>query len=125
VSSSCPPPLRSLTLLRVALLPLHCALYFLLCITLLYAPSLLRIVCGFADVRCYLPTQDLERLLGSLTQVLPQLELRHAMSSVACLIKHMDLMSDASGFGQYKMESLDLSQYLRLDAAAVRALDLV
>ena len=69
--------------------------------------------------------QDLKRLAGKLTDNLQELEMKHAMSSACCLVKYMDLLADEANFGTWKMEKLDLSAYLRLDNAAVKALNLV
>ncbi|KAK9455670.1 muts domain V-domain-containing protein [Dipodascopsis uninucleata] len=71
--------------------------------------------------------QDLTRLLaGELSaSVLPQTSLKVAMASAACLIKYLGLMSDSSNFGQYQLYQHDLSQYMKLDSSAVRALNLM
>ncbi|KAK9478645.1 muts domain V-domain-containing protein [Lipomyces japonicus] len=70
--------------------------------------------------------QDLARLLaGDLPALLPQTSLKVAMSSAACLIKYLGLMTDSSNFGQYILYQHDLSQYMKLDSAAVRALNLM
>lgn len=71
--------------------------------------------------------QDLSRLLrderGAGT--LPQTDLKLAMGSAASLIKYLGVMSDSSNFGQYQLYQHDLSQYMKLDAAALRALNLM
>ena len=71
--------------------------------------------------------QDLSRLLRDETSVgrLPQTDLKLAMGSAASLIKYLGLLSDSSNFGQYKLYQHDLSQYMKLDAAALRALNLM
>jgi DNA mismatch repair protein MSH2 len=71
--------------------------------------------------------QDLSRLLKDerAAGTLPQTDLRLAMGSAASLIKYLGVMSDASNFGQYKLYQHDLSQYMKLDASALRALNLM
>lgn len=71
--------------------------------------------------------QDLARLLKEEKAVgmLPQTELKLAMGSSAALIKYLGVLSDPSNFGQYRLYQHDLSQYMKLDAAALRALNLM
>ncbi|KAJ1339814.1 hypothetical protein BSLG_005552 [Batrachochytrium salamandrivorans] len=70
--------------------------------------------------------QDLGRLLENDLPVstLPEMELTNALQCVAALIKYLGLLADESNFGEYTMNKHDLSQYMRLDAAAVKALNL-
>ncbi|KAI8922577.1 muts domain V-domain-containing protein [Powellomyces hirtus] len=71
--------------------------------------------------------QDLNRLLDEDVAIsaLPEFELKAAMGCVACLIKYLGLLSLETNFHQYTLQLYDLSQYMRLDAAAVRALNLM
>lgn len=71
--------------------------------------------------------QDLSRLLrGELAAgVLPQTDLKLAMGSAAALIKYLGVLSDPSNFGQYQLYQHDLSQYMKLDASALKALNLM
>ncbi|KAF2670707.1 DNA mismatch repair protein [Microthyrium microscopicum] len=71
--------------------------------------------------------EDLTRLLKdeSAPGRLPQTDLKLAMSSAAALIKYLGLMSQQSNFGQYALYQHDLAQYMKLDAAALRALNLM
>ncbi|KAL4979336.1 muts domain V-domain-containing protein [Aspergillus desertorum] len=71
--------------------------------------------------------QDLTRLLrdGRSAGTLPQTELKLAMGSAAALIRYLGVMSDATNFGQYQLYQHDLAQYMKLDAAALRALNLM
>jgi DNA mismatch repair protein MSH2 len=71
--------------------------------------------------------QDLLRLLkdGKATGTLPQTDLKLAMGSAAALIKYTGVMTDPSNFGQYQLYQHDLSQFMKLDAAALRALNLI
>jgi DNA mismatch repair protein MSH2 len=71
--------------------------------------------------------QDLSRLLRGENSAgrLPQVDLKLAMGSAAALIKYLGIMSDPSNFGQYQLYQHDLSQYMKLDAAALKALNLM
>ena len=71
--------------------------------------------------------QDLERLLRDERSVrtLPQTELKLAMGAAAALIKYLGVLTDASNFGQYQLYQHDLSQYMKLDASALKALNLM
>lgn len=71
--------------------------------------------------------QDLSRLLrGELAAgILPQTDLKLAMCSAAALIKYLGVLSDPSNFGQYQLYQHDLSQYMKLDASALKALNLM
>lgn len=71
--------------------------------------------------------QDLERLLkgeGTLGNMQVS-ELKLAMASANALVKYLSLMHDPSNFGQYQLYQHDLSQFMKLDAAALRALNLM
>lgn len=71
--------------------------------------------------------QDLPRLMKDERSVgtLPSTDLKLAMGAAACLIKYLGIMSDPSNFGQYQLYQHDLSQYMKLDAAALKALNLM
>ena len=71
--------------------------------------------------------QDLTRLLRDerSAATLPQTDLKLAMGSAASLIKYLGVMSDPSNFGQYQLYQHDLSQYMRLDSSALKALNLM
>ena len=71
--------------------------------------------------------QDLERLLRDERAAgsLPQSDLKLAMGSSAALIKYLNVLSDPSNFGQYQLYQHDLSQYMKLDASALKALNLM
>lgn len=73
-------------------------------------------------------TQDLDRLLKSNScgsAARRELDLPHAVCCLSSIIKYLELLSDDSAFHQYTLKSFDLSQYMRLDAAAVRALNIL
>ncbi|KAJ5056621.1 muts domain V-domain-containing protein [Bipolaris maydis] len=71
--------------------------------------------------------QDLPRLLKDdrTAGSLPLTDQKLAMGSAACLIRYLGVMSDSSNFGQYQLYQHDLSQYMKLDAAALKALNLM
>lgn len=71
--------------------------------------------------------QDLSRLLKDerSTMQLPQTELKLAMGSSAALIKYLSVLQDPSNFGQYQLYQHDLSHFMKLDAAALKALNLM
>jgi DNA mismatch repair protein MSH2 len=54
-----------------------------------------------------------------------ELDLKFAMASTSALISYLSLTSDDSNFGQYNLVQHDLSQFMRLDASALRALNLI
>ncbi|KAH8194983.1 hypothetical protein TruAng_010854 [Truncatella angustata] len=71
--------------------------------------------------------QDLARLLKDerSASLLPQTDLKLAMGSAAALIKYLSAMQDSSNFGQYQLYQHDLTQFMKLDAAALKALNLM
>ncbi|KAI1377863.1 DNA mismatch repair protein msh-2 [Hypoxylon crocopeplum] len=71
--------------------------------------------------------QDLARLLKDerSATLLPQTDLKLAMGSAAALIKYLGVLHDPSNFGQFQLYQHDLSQFMKLDAAALKALNLM
>ncbi|KAF2730877.1 DNA mismatch repair protein [Polyplosphaeria fusca] len=82
---------------------------------------------GFADFGTKDIEQDLPRLLKDdrAAGTLPLTDLKLAMGSAAALIKYLGVMSDPANFGQYQLYQHDLSQFMKLDAAALKALNLM
>ncbi|KAJ2334173.1 MSH2 protein [Coemansia sp. RSA 2681] len=72
-------------------------------------------------------TQDLGRLLELTAPVasLPELDLKAAMGALAATIQYLNLLMDDSNFGSYSLSTHSLAQYMKLDASAVQALNLV
>ena len=54
-----------------------------------------------------------------------QLNLPVAPASLAALIAYLSLLSDPSNHGAYTIRTHDLTQFMRLDASALRALNLL
>jgi DNA mismatch repair protein MSH2 len=52
-------------------------------------------------------------------------DLKIAMSSLAALISYLGLLADQSLYGQFRLQHHDLSQYMKLDASALKALNLM
>ncbi|OAA41563.1 DNA mismatch repair protein MSH2 [Beauveria brongniartii RCEF 3172] len=71
--------------------------------------------------------QDLARLLKDekAAGLLPQTDLKLAMGSASSLIKYLGILQDVSNFGQYQLYQHDLAQFMKLDAAALKALNLM
>ena len=57
--------------------------------------------------------------------VLPELNQTVAMGATAALIKYLELMSSTGDYGKYHLIQHDLSQYMRLDSSALKALHLM
>ncbi|XP_076178005.1 DNA mismatch repair protein Msh2-like isoform X3 [Ptiloglossa arizonensis] len=57
-------------------------------------------------------------------QSLPEINLNLAMSATSALIKYLDLTSDEGNLNQFSMDQIEQSRYLRLDAAAMKALNI-
>ncbi|PNF30713.1 DNA mismatch repair protein Msh2 [Cryptotermes secundus] len=75
--------------------------------------------------------QDLNRLLLFMegqqhnSLALPELNFTTATSSLAALIKYLELGADQGNFGQFTLTTLDHTRFVRMDAAAIRALSLL
>ncbi|CAO1628418.1 unnamed protein product [Parajaminaea phylloscopi] len=71
--------------------------------------------------------QDIDRLLQKdegAPAMLPELNLKLAMGAMSSLVTYLGLLHDETNFSKYTISTHDLSQFLRLDASAVRALSL-
>ncbi|XP_034173132.2 DNA mismatch repair protein spel1 [Osmia lignaria lignaria] len=57
-------------------------------------------------------------------QSLPEINFNFAMSATAALIKYLDLTSDEGNLNQFSIDQIEQSRYLKLDAAAIKALNI-
>ncbi|XP_057318906.1 DNA mismatch repair protein Msh2 [Microplitis mediator] len=55
--------------------------------------------------------------------IYPETNLEHAMAATAGIIKYLELLTDQGNLGQYKIEDLKQYHFLKLDSAAIRALN--
>ncbi|KAG2003249.1 DNA mismatch repair protein MSH2 [Coprinopsis cinerea AmutBmut pab1-1] len=62
---------------------------------------------------------------ADIAAVIPQLSLPNAPGALSALINYLALLGDQSNHGAYSIRTHDLSQFMRLDASALRALNLV
>ncbi|KAJ2814863.1 MSH2 protein, partial [Coemansia erecta] len=71
--------------------------------------------------------QDLGRLIKTTAPVasLPEVDLKRAMSALAAIIQYLNLLADESNFGTFLLSTHNLSQFMKLDASAVEALNLL
>lgn len=47
------------------------------------------------------------------------------MGCTACIINYLNLLDDPDNYGKFELRQHDLSQYMRLDAAAMKALNML
>ncbi|KAJ7201637.1 muts domain V-domain-containing protein [Mycena pura] len=59
------------------------------------------------------------------TMTIPQLSLPNAPGALAALISYLGLLGDPANHGAFSLRTHDLDQYMKLDASALRALNLV
>lgn len=69
--------------------------------------------------------QDLNRLLrNGKCPALSLTDVDRAISCLSALFRYLELLSNEENFGQFQLDSLDFTQFMRLDAAAAHALNL-
>ncbi|CCL99791.1 uncharacterized protein FIBRA_01813 [Fibroporia radiculosa] len=59
------------------------------------------------------------------SQVIPELSLPVAPSALSALVSYLSLLTDPSNHGAFTLRAHDLSQFMKLDASALRALNLI
>ncbi|EIW69972.1 hypothetical protein TREMEDRAFT_30126 [Tremella mesenterica DSM 1558] len=80
-----------------------------------------------ADYKAGNIEQDVSRLLdgGHTSTTLPEFDLKLAMSSLAALLVYTNLVTSPQYEHQFRLYRHDLTQYMKLDASAVKALSLM
>nr|XP_019008106.1 DNA mismatch repair protein MSH2 [Kwoniella pini CBS 10737]OCF46887.1 DNA mismatch repair protein MSH2 [Kwoniella pini CBS 10737] len=80
-----------------------------------------------ADFQARNVEQDLNRLLDETNAgvALPEFDMKAAMSAMSALLIYLNLLADTTMHGQYRLHKHDLSQYMKLDASALKALNLM
>ena len=58
-------------------------------------------------------------------QTLSEYELSLAMKSTACLLSYLELLADEGNLGAYSLMRINLDEFMKLDASAVQALNLM
>lgn len=71
------------------------------------------------------PRNVFANLLKSIMLLTAELSLPTAPAALSALILYLGLMGNSENFGAYTLQSHDLSQYMKLDASALKALNLV
>ncbi|PKU65497.1 DNA mismatch repair protein MSH2 isoform X1 [Dendrobium catenatum] len=71
--------------------------------------------------------QDLSRIIrGSIEPVRELLsEFQLALSALGALLSYVDLLADDCNYGNYTIQKYSLDRYMRLDSAAIRALNIL
>ncbi|KAJ7255181.1 muts domain V-domain-containing protein [Mycena rebaudengoi] len=59
------------------------------------------------------------------SMIIPELKLANAPSALSALITYLGLLGDPSNHNAYTLKTHDLAQYMKLDASALRALNLI
>jgi DNA mismatch repair protein MSH2 len=54
-----------------------------------------------------------------------EFDLKNAMSALSALLIYLSLLSDPNLHGQFRLHRHDLTQYMKLDASALKALNLM
>ncbi|PIA16749.1 putative DNA mismatch repair protein Msh2, partial [Coemansia reversa NRRL 1564] len=83
--------------------------------------------CARSQFSCTDIEQDLGRLIETTAPVasLPELDMKSAIGALAAIIQYLNLLMDESNFGSYSLHTHSLAQYMKLDASAVQALNLL
>ena len=88
---------------------------------------------GFSTRRCQqspcvslriLAFESRTRILNALAMI-AEFDLKVASSCLACVISYLDLANATAHHGQWRLRHHDLSQYMKLDASALKALNLM